>query len=352
MQYGNFSTDDFIKDEYFQKWVFVSDEDTLLFWENFLIQYPDKKPDVFEAKQFLQVLNLKEKDIIESRIVALKKNIDLVISTGAFKVGEGRQPQPLHKRSNLKVYAVAATLAIFILVAFVLLHQKHIGVNYFTSRLEKQNTMKGQRNLLVLQDGTRVWLNADSHLEYPESFSGRDQREVYLEGEAYFDVTTDKNKTFIVKTSDISIKVLGTSFNVKSYAEGQVETTLVHGRVSIELKDHEKITLSPNQQAIFDRTSKKIVVENHIVAENYTGWKNGMLLFDDQPFYEIKAALERWYNITIHIEDQVSLQCRFSARFENKTLAEVLELFKTSEGIDYTVEGKEIFISGKLCKEN
>ena len=215
-------------------------------------------------------------------------------------------------------------------------------------------TQKGQRSLITLYDGTKVWLNADSQLKYPESFAGKKSREVYLEGEAYFDVAENKDQPFIVTTSDLKVKVLGTAFNIRSYKKDDIiETTLIRGEVKVEStgKQSKEITLRPNQKVVFEKHSRKLMLENQVETDKYTAWREGRLIFEDQPLSEIISALERWYNVTIRLEDTSSLDCHFSAKVDNKSLEEVLDLLKSSENIDYTVNGNEIVITGKLCKE-
>jgi ferric-dicitrate binding protein FerR (iron transport regulator) len=177
---------------------------------------------------------------------------------------------------------------------------------------------------------------------------------VYLEGEAFFDVSENKEKPFMVHTSGLAIRVLGTAFNVRSYAgEHVVETTLVRGKISLAsdgVNPVHQVTLLPNQQALFSKDSGTIALEEAVNTENYISWKNGWMIFDDKPFSYIKETLERGYNVTIVMEDEHSLTCTFSARFKDKTLQEVLEIFKTTESIDYRIAGDRVFIYGRLCE--
>lgn len=362
MNYKNFSSDDFIKDELFQQWVFNPDTTNELFWQNVLIQFPDKHEELLEAKQFLLVFNGKDDEFFESRISNLKKrvyfaldNIHISVNTTSSHTLNPTRKSFLHRR--YKIYWAAASVSIVaILSALFFLDIERSTEKLFPAFIqqEQQVTPKGHRSTITLEDGTKVWLNADSRLEYPRSFAGSQTREVHLHGEAFFDVTENKAQPFIVYAGDLRIKVLGTSFNVRSYqVEKNIETTLVKGKVIIETNrgDDNNITLIPNQQAVFEKNTKKIVLENRVNTENYTSWKEGKLQFDDQSLSFIIQELERWYNVTIHVADNSSLGCRFSANVSNKTLEEVLELFKASEAIDYKIEGQEVFIQGKLCED-
>jgi transmembrane sensor len=220
--------------------------------------------------------------------------------------------------------------------------------------LNEERTTKGKQRQIALGDGTQVWLNANSELRYPKDFLQKENREVFLDGEAFFDVSENREKPFIVHTSGLTIKVLGTAFNVKSYADDPVvETTLVSGKVTIVSPAEDSIhhvTLLPNQQALFTKDSKKIALEASVNTENYTAWKNGLMIFDNKPFSYIKETLERWYDVTITMEDKKSLSCTFSGKFKDKSLQEVLEIFKNTESINYWIKDDQVLITGKLCQ--
>jgi ferric-dicitrate binding protein FerR (iron transport regulator) len=350
MNYSEFSSDDFIKDDHFQQWVLSPDESNIRFWENFIRQHPYKQAEIQEARQFLLLFHFRESDVFQSRISSLKKRIDAEI--------DQTEHHPIHDTSlaetlNLpreggagvsifrRYWYAAAAVALVMLTAAL----------YFLNPTVNEVTARGHRTFITLEDGTKIWLNAESRLTYPKSFRGEETREVQLEGEAYFDVAENKQKPFIVHTSDIRIKVLGTSFNVKSYGKDRtIQTTLIKGKVTIESSlDSTKLTLLPNQQAVFEKESKKIFLEHKDEAVEYTSWRDGQLLFDDRPLSDIVNELERWFNVTIEVEDRASLNCHFSAKVDNKTLEEVLELFQDAEGIDYRIDGAKVFILGKLC---
>lgn len=350
MNYSAFSSDDFIKDDHFQQWVLSPDESNSRFWEDFIRQHPYKQAEVQEARQFLLLFHFRESDVFQSRISSLKKRIDAEIDqTERHAI----QETPLAGALNLprkggvgvsafrRYWYAAAAVALVLLTAAL----------YFLNPTVNEVTARGHRTFVTLEDGTKIWLNAESRLTYPKSFRGKETREIHLEGEAYFDVTENKQKPFIVHTSDIRIKVLGTSFNVKSYGKDRtIETTLIQGKVTIESSiDSTKLTLMPNQQAVFEKESKTLFLEHKDEAADYTSWRDGQLLFDDRPLSDIVNELERWFNVTIEVEDRASLNCHFSAKVDNKTLEQVLELFKDAEGIDYRIDGTKVFILGKLC---
>lgn len=155
---------------------------------------------------------------------------------------------------------------------------------------------KGEYNL-TLSDGTRVFLNSDSKLTYPVAF-GDGQREVILEGEAYFDVVKDEKRPFVVKTGDLSVRVLGTAFNVKNYpGDLRLEATLVRGRVKI-LEGDQEMLLEPGEQARLDRSSGKMN-KMQVNTALYTSWKDGLFIFERERLEDILTTLARWYDVNI-----------------------------------------------------
>ena len=362
MHYKFYSTEDFIQDEFFQQWVFSPNEESNHYWTTFLLHYPLQQKKVDEATEFLLAMKF-ERVVPEALVQSIKFNFNTAIDQleAAQKQPElatvHEMPRkPSGKSAFFKIlYPVAASLLMVTLCIGYFVIQKDSARNVLQAlTLEEQKTPKGKQRHIVLEDGTNVWLNANSELKYAKNFSGKKNREVYLEGEAFFDISENKEKPFIVYTSGLAIKVLGTAFNVRSYADDHVvETTLVRGKVSIASAAEDSIdqvTLLPNQQALFSKDSKTIALKEAVNTENYIAWKNGWMIFDDKPFSYIKETLERWYNVTIVMEDENSLTCAFSAKFKDKTLEEVLEIFRNTEVINYRIDGDQVLIGGKLCE--
>lgn len=224
---------------------------------------------------------------------------------------------------------------------------------YTDTRLVIVENRSGQDSDFKLPDGTRVWLNGASKLVYKSSFEKI--REVTLEGEAFFDVVEDETKPFVVNTSKVVIKVLGTAFNVKSYQEERsIETTLVRGKVMIEVPDSKKtpIVLAENQQAVYSKESKQLKL-SEVQTDAITAWTTGKLIFNNETFSDIKKKLERYYGVYIVLNDERNLSCHYSATIDNVPLLKVLELFKETGG-DVTYEftsNDTLTINGRLCTE-
>jgi len=354
MEFKNYTTDSFIMDESFQQWVYSPDVHSDSYWHEVLQAHPELRDHMEEARQFLLLFNLKENEVSETRRARLKQKINEAIDAADLPPHE--EPLAVNMkgtRAEFPYLRFAAVISFVIAAAFVFLYANPSALKLFSDRKKHQTTAKGERSTITLADGTSVWLNADSKLTYPKVFSGK-TREVFLDGEAFFDVSEDPAKPFIVRTSAISVRVLGTSFNVRSYdQDDQIRTTLVKGKIILSVTDDEsnQLTLKPSQQAVFEKHSRKITLENKVITENFTAWREGKLSFEGQPLSLIIKELERWYDVTIIMENESSLNCPFSAKINNKTLVEVLDLFNASDGIEYTIDEKKVYIKGSLCNE-
>jgi len=187
----------------------------------------------------------------------------------------------------------------------------------------------GNRSKITLSDNTVVWLNAGSRLIYPSKFTGK-QRQVQLFGEAFFDVAKNKEMPFIVKTSSLEVKVLGTEFNVSAYPEDNtVQTVLKEGSVTIRRNNsglfESDLIIKPNQMAVFNKNTQDSKIYD-VDAAYYTIWIKGLLSFNDQDMSRILKKLERYYNIQIRYADPLVGSQKISGKLDlNKNLDEVFE---------------------------
>lgn len=200
------------------------------------------------------------------------------------------------------------------------------GINYHTPAnkpkvKEIKNTLRtlhGMECHIVLSDGTKVHLNAESQLTYPICFSDK-ERIVQVEGEAYFDVAPDKAHPFIVQTPHTSIQVTGTSFNIRAYADEEIEsTTLINGSVKIS-SGNEVFELIPNQHYTYNKKTNTNTVTN-VNTELYTSWESGAFIFLNVPLENVMSYLSKWYGFKYTFEDETAKQVRIGAslnRYEN-----------------------------------
>lgn len=290
--------------------------------------------------------------------------------------GELPEKVPVIDRTkNIKWYWAAATLLILCgLMMFGGFFEAKSKDTDLARQVNEISTRLGSKSRVELPDGSIVWLNAGSKLTYNKDF-GKEKREVTLNGEGFFDVTKNKDKPFIISTSSINIKVLGTVFNVKAYLDDkQTETSLIHGSIEVTIKNRpsDKIILSPSEKLIvennisgLDAKIKKVNdqikktrmpdintlmsinkllynPDDSTVAE--TLWVENKLVFRDEPFNELAKKMERWYNVNIEIEDNRIAQERLNGTLETETITQALEALKETTPFRYDKNGNKIII--------
>lgn len=213
------------------------------------------------------------------------------------------------------------------------------------------NTLKvpyGKRFDVVLSDGTMVYLNSGTELKYPVSFLSAGNREVFVEGEAYFDVTSDTDRPFIVNAEALNVEVLGTEFNVLAYPEdGVADVVLVEGSVGMYATNsgvENTTVLTPGLKGSFDKVDAAIRTEQ-VNTNVYTAWRSGELVYRNLPFKNIVKKLERHYNIKIELNNAALGEEPLNASFKDKTIEEVLSYFDELYGIDHTVSNNTIYIN-------
>lgn len=209
-------------------------------------------------------------------------------------------------------------------------------------------TPPGVKSQAQLPDGTRVWLNSGTSLNFPLSFS-EGTRNVKLLGEAFFDVAKDEKRPFIVGLGKINIEVVGTKFNVINYEkEEETEIVLASGKVKLfENQENRSQLISemkPGQQAIYLKTGNTISLKD-VDTREFTSWIDGKLIFRDDPIGKVVSKLNRWFNVQIEIADPNMGSYIYTATFQDETIVQILNLIKRTSPVDYTI------ISGKQLKD-
>lgn len=208
-------------------------------------------------------------------------------------------------------------------------------IGYGKARIGEISVAYGEKRHLLLPDSSEVWLNAGTVLKYSERFADA-RRQVYLDGEACFSVRKNAEKPFIVQTSRLSVKVLGTRFNVKAYsADERITTTLSSGKVEVSTPSHSPRILKPNEQLTYDKRTSHIGIAR-VPAADAEGWMTGKLIFTDASLAEIQQTLERRYNVVIRNATAVPASGRYTVRFlKNENIDEVLSVLGDIIGFDY-----------------
>ncbi len=269
----------------------------------------------------------------------------------------------------LRKYAAAAVLVGLASAVFLFYHfNKKSALSSTTAFSQQIQVPNGDKKKILLNDGTIVWLNAGSVLQVDNNF-GKTNRNVYLEGEGYFEVVHNDGMVFTITTKNYTIKDIGTSFNVKSYpTESIFETAVIDGKVSVEGRfnadDHTStiylsrnnvlkiqknmpVITQKNQPAAMSVTPQ-VIVKTSPVIENYVSWKDDMLVFDDDIFSDIALKLERKYQVAIKIEDPRLAAYHYSGSFNKiSSIEKVLDIIKETTPINYHIQSDTVFVQHK-----
>jgi len=212
--------------------------------------------------------------------------------------------------------------------------------------ISKQYTTKsGEHAKVVLSDGTQIWLNAGSQLKYPAEFKG-DTREVYLSGEAFFDVAKDKKHPFIIHTHKMDTKVLGTSFNVQAYPDHATqEVSVLTGRVNVKSTvTEENVYVTPGQKVVFKSKCNKMQAFTDIPMNSISLWRKNIIVFEDAPLPEVIATINRNYNVNIQLENKNLNNLKISAYFKELPVDQVVALVCNIINANYKQESGNYII--------
>ena len=335
-----------------------------------------------ELKELHEILKQNDNSLIEIMDEEWKKG-----SGKAVEFDSLQQFQKLENRLNIKsrfykqsitlisLIKYAAVLIMGFLLAWVVISNKPEYFNNEPAQNE-YTTVKvanGSKSIIDLPDGSTVHLNSGSQISYPQKF-GKDYRTVILKGEGYFEVKENHKIPFYVETEQIIIKVLGTSFNVKSYPDEDItETALITGKVEIYQNNKDKLpdksahrlaVLNPSEIAIISKNEIKVsktgeenkaeivdksvqpevIVEKSQVPESYSEWRNDILVFNNEQFNGIVKKLERWYNVAIELKYEQLSPIRFSGKFDRESIEDVLNALKLIESFDFEINKNKIII--------
>lgn len=277
-----------------------------------------------------------------SKMLSSVKNKVLSATTGTIGTTErDNNQQRFHgfRKLNSIYMRAAALLAVFCSVAFLGIYYHHRNGNTISYR--ELRAQAGERKTITLADGTRIWLNNSSVLHYPAKFD-QNTREVKLEGEAFFEVAHNEKKPFLIHTPQLKVQVLGTSFNIRSYAADK--ETAVHvatGRVAV-YNQFNKVMLVNGEQVVYDRL-KHNFTRSALDPEISRAWQNNTLAFRYETLENICLRLERWYDVKVVIRNEKLLHKRYTLEQHNETLENVMKVLCAGE-LNYKIDGRSVTV--------
>lgn len=378
-KYIRYTAEDFILDDNFMRWVLHPERESDRFWSHFMELHPEKRDDINEAHFLIHGLQVVEPSLLSERMAEIRSKVLadsgpsnsplrnligiaaaflLVISLGGliYFLLDSRQSFPVDPEECADLNKGMVILPDGTTNEFDTEQTRisqttngNLTINNDTVSITQHacnqgNSMArvivpyGKRSEITLSDGTRIWLNAGSQLSYPLSFLD-DKREVYLSGEAFFDVESDAVKPFHVITEDMKIRVTGTRFNVTSYGNDRTtQAVLLSGNIDAAKNRRfaQSMALKPGERIVYDRNEGNLEVES-VDVELYASWVKGYLIFENEPVEHIIRKLERYYDKNI-LTEKLSGQPAFTGKLDlADNLERVLEniAFSASFSVDY-----------------
>ncbi|MDD4108731.1 MAG: FecR domain-containing protein [Prolixibacteraceae bacterium] len=390
----------YLEDARFIEWIFSTDNILNEWWKSFETANPEEKQNINEARMILQQLTTVDKD--------LSQNDKILLFTRILKEVELRENGSKSNRFFVNFLKYAAIAVIFFLLGAVLFHHRdNFNPLFYTQEIfepvnsdearlirpdgasiildEKKSFIEhredgnvvvnngiiesdksvikdspklnqlvipyGKTSEVTLSDGTRIFLNAGSRLVYPEFFTGK-IREVFLVGEAFFEVEYDENNPFVVRTTDLKIRVLGTSFNVSAYPSDKIiETVLAKGKVRLEQESSglfsETTEMVPGQLAAFSKTERTTKIKS-VDTDNFILWKDGMYKFESTDLSRVIKKLERYYNIRFVYKDPLLGSIKISGKLglsENRE--DILDNLASAASVRIEKKGENYYEIGQ-----
>ena len=382
----------FLKDETFIEWMLFPTDELTTYWNEFLCKHPEETENMALAEKHFRTIKLSSYHVSrDKKAEALKKLEHSLRSRNRIK------------KMRLSIFAASACVAALLAVSLFYFQPNHpkpekdSTADYIVgNKLDSQdiqfisnetatsfqenvdieinnngiaqvtagNTTRqeiaaalhtlnklivpyGKRSKIILADGTQVWLNSGTVIEFPTQFSGP-SRDIYLvSGEMYIEVSPDKKNPFYVHTSDFNVSVLGTKFNVSTYADSPQSVVLVEGSVALQAAAKKEQLLSPNEQAVYSENgtfnTKKVDVNQFI------NWKNGYLEFDNAPMAEVLKQIARYYNLSFNYDKNITLKdltCTGKIILSDN-LDNVMTTIALISSTEYKKENSQIYITNK-----
>ena len=393
-KYKDYSAIDFLEDSNFLRWLNEPTQEDHDFWNEYLKKHPSQRAKIKEATLLFNLFHSRENKLalpeqyelwkaiqagsqtsgkeVFLRILKYAAILVLVFFSGAvsYYIYQNSAGQNQYQLAEINPAVNGEAMVILADGSKVSLDKQMSEISYSTNGrqlivnndtiTQKAETMKesmnkvivsyGKKSMVLLSDGTKVWLNAESQLVYPAVFL-KDTREVALIGEAFFDVVKNPQKPFVVKAADVSVQVLGTRFDISAYPEDKViQTVLEEGKINLKysgggiFKRDYVVEMVPNQMVEFDKISRA-ANSSTVDVSKFVSWKDGMLEFEKVNLYKALKQVERFYNIKILLEDQSIGSYKLSGKLDLKDEPEeVLNVIKLTVPIDWQRKSNGDFI--------
>jgi len=339
MNYNEFAVEHFLQDQYFTNWVLRPTPESDKFWKEWIRQHQQKLPEVELAREV--ILSTRYKNTFKLSDADNTHILETIMRAQVDRE-ETKRGAGFAWRQVLRIAAVLVLVA-SLGVYFMQKKETPQPVVEVAPSMVMKTAELGQKRTIGLPDGTIVKLNAGSSLSYLQPFDGP-ERKVTLEGEAFFEVTKDEKRPFIIEAGGLTTRVLGTSFNISSYEEaGSVKVSVLSGVVEVQSRRGQKEVLYPDMMGVLYKDTENLNKTTFNEKEEF-GWKDGIIYFKNNPLKEVFRRLEKWYGITIHLQSEKILQGTYTGEFKNASLEKVLEGICYTSQLTYSVDNENITI--------
>jgi ferric-dicitrate binding protein FerR (iron transport regulator) len=335
---------DFFHDEEFIRWVRKPTAESDAFWHAWMEAHPDWKVELLKARELLLMIHFPHKT---APPVSRQNILENIIQ---YKSAPRRTIAPTPKAHWAgKVMRIAAGLALIATLGLLMYRlaaeQQQAAQQAIVEETVIKESGRGMKKLVVLPDGSRVWLNADSRLTYTNAFGVR-HRHIVLEGEAFFEVKRNEALRFVVQSGHLHTTALGTAFNVRAFAnEEVVSVSLLSGQVEVtdRREGDAAALLKPGERLTQSNVDKTM----HIGAFDYkrvVAWKDNVLYFEKAGFAEVRSRLEQWYGVSVVASADFGKNWNYSGEFKDQSLQRVLERMAFTQDFDFSIDKDKVTI--------
>jgi len=370
---NGFLVEELVCNDSFQQYCLGTSLENHILWEDWINNTPERAADIAQAKNLVNILTIKQGSRLE-QVKALKNGfrqqeifaqlLNTVPDSSIINTDEIRTAKSIILKTGFYKYISFAAAAVIILVSLYFIQQNYSPSKDFKAEHPLTSSVFSSglapRKTVILIDGTVITLHQNSEIKLAENFNPA-QRELWLKGEAFFEVKHDAKHPFSIHTSFNDIKVLGTSFNVKAYPNsGLIETSLIHGSVQVESKRYPgyRVLLKPDEKLSFHSTSAhqdenlKNIFKVSALERNTPGnkseeiqWIHHPMRIDNETLAAIAKKLQNWYGIEIYIADPEVETYRYSGTFENESVIKTLEALQMAYPFAFKAEQNRIILS-------
>jgi ferric-dicitrate binding protein FerR (iron transport regulator) len=343
IRYSDYEVEDFLADEFFIQWVKFPDSNKCHFWEKWLQEYPQKREIVMQAARFIRGVHYsQEARFTDTMYVETFENIIRTTNPLERKIPSEKGTFNLLSLFSFRKFVAVLVVGFCCWVGYALMfQQEEKTVAVVEIPVVKKNNPPGVKSLISLSDGSKVYLNSGSSIQYPKQFSA-EKREVELSGEAFFDVQAESDRPFIVSTGNTQIKVLGTTFNVNQGEGGKLAVALVSGKVRVNDDKGNQVNLEPSEMLVMEQGGDFYKTGFDPLA--VLGWKDKQLVFKKDAFDVVQRKIENWYGVEVQVKGRMPKNWVYTGVYRDELLENVLAGIFYTSGITYNIDGKKVII--------